>query len=188
MVVAGDKFIRRAFVQTQKWFYLHHLFHFLSMKKFILLAFTACSLVASAQEVRHNKKDGPFNFTVVKDISATDVENQYRSSTCWSFSSLSFLESELIRMGKGRMNLSEMFVVRNTYADKADKHVRMQGKVNFGPGGAFHDMTNCLRNHGAVPEEVYPTTYMDGTDKPKHGELDEKHQSIPGCAGKTAKR
>jgi bleomycin hydrolase len=83
------------------------------------------------------------------------VLDQAQSGTCWSFSSLSFFESELLRMGKPKVDLSEMFVVRNSYADKADKYVRMHGLINFGPGGAFHDVAHVIKNYGIVPRKVY---------------------------------
>ena len=105
-------------------------------------------------------------------LPATSVKNQYRSGTCWSFSGLSFLESEMLRKGKDAVDLSEMFVVNHCYKDKARLDVRMQGHINFGGGGAFHDGTYVLKNYGFVPEEVYKGLNY-GTKKHVHGELDE---------------
>ena len=113
-----------------------------------------------------------YEFTIIKDLPSTPVKNQYRSGTCWSFSGLSFFESELLRMGKGEINLSEMFVVRTTYSGKADKYVRMHGNNNFAGGGAFNDVTWTLANYGIVPEDVY-SGLSYGEDKHVHGELDE---------------
>jgi bleomycin hydrolase len=124
---------------------------------------------AQAQTI-NNKKNGGFTFTPEKEISYTSVKNQYRSSTCWSFSTLSFLESELARMGKPVVDLSEMFVVRNTYSIKGEKYVRMQGTINFGPGSEFHDAINILRLKGIVPDQVYPI--KGGLSKPEQGEAD----------------
>lgn len=113
------------------------------------------SLSAMAQPLT-NKKDSEYKFTVVKSLEATPVQNQNQTSTCWSFSSLSFFESELIRMGKGKdYNLSEMFVVNKVYSLKADNYIRMHGKTNFGEGGGFPDAIHVLRHYGMVPEEVY---------------------------------
>lgn len=110
---------------------------------------------ANAQE-RTNKKDSEYKFTVVKNNEATAVQNQNQTSTCWSFSSLSFFESEMMRLGKGKdYNLSEMYVVRQVYPLKADNYVRMHGKTNFGEGGGFPDVLHVLKNYGMVPEEVY---------------------------------
>lgn len=112
-----------------------------------------------------------YTFTDVKRLPASPVKDQYRSGTCWSFSGLSFFESELMRMGKGEYNLSEMFVVSNCFAEKAVKYVRMDGTINFGSGGGFNDVTMTLGKFGIVPEEAYPGLNY-GTDKHVHGESD----------------
>ena len=110
-------------------------------------------------------------FKDVKILDNTSVKNQYRSGTCWCFSGISFFESELLRMGKGEMDLSEMFVVRNSYAEKAKRYVRMHGNLNFAGGGAFNDVSWTLKNFGIVPEPAYPGL-MYGEEKHVHGELD----------------
>ena len=112
-----------------------------------------------------------------KRIKTTSVKNQYRSGTCWAFSGISYFETELLRMGKGEFDLSEMFVVRNIYSDKAIKYVRLHGHMNFGAGNEFYDVEYVLRNYGIVPEEVY-TGLNYGTDKPVHGEMDKVLESF----------
>lgn len=125
------------------------------MKTVRILFLLAISAQLFAQPLT-NKKDSEYKFTVVKSIEATAVQNQNQTSTCWSFSSLSFFESELIRMGKGKeFNLSEMFVVNKVYSLKADNFIRMHGKTNFGEGGGFPDAIHVLKHYGMVPEEVY---------------------------------
>lgn len=122
-------------------------------KFFAALSFL--SLTITAQE-KTNKKESEYKFTVVKSLENTPVQDQNQTSTCWSFSSLSFFESEMIRMGKGNdFNLSEMFVVNKVYSLKADNYIRMHGKTNFGEGGGFPDAINVLKNYGMVPEDVY---------------------------------
>ncbi|MCC6372280.1 MAG: aminopeptidase [Bacteroidia bacterium] len=114
------------------------------------------AFLAPAQPASTNKKNSEYNFVVVKNLEATPIQNQNQTSTCWSFSSLSFFESEMMRMGKGKeFNLSEMFVVRNVYPLKADNFVRMHGKTNFAEGGGFPDAIRVLKDYGMVPEEVY---------------------------------
>jgi len=124
-----------------------------------------------AQKTNDTEND---DYVITEDfrIDVTPVKNQYRSGTCWSFSGLAFLEAELIRLGKGNFDLSEMFVVDHCYKDKADRYVRMHGNLNFGGGGAFHDVTYVLKNYGLVPENIYPGLNY-GTDKHVHGEMDE---------------
>ncbi|MCB2220648.1 MAG: aminopeptidase [Bacteroidetes bacterium] len=125
---------------------------------------------AFAQDEGKSEKEG-FTFTMIKDLPVTPVKNQYRSGTCWSFSGTSFLESELLRMGKGEYDLSEMFVVRHAYGEKATKYVRFQGNFNFSGGGAFHDVTHVYTTYGIVPEEVYSGKVI-GEENHIHGEMD----------------
>jgi bleomycin hydrolase len=139
----------------------------------VLTAFFVVSFSFTAiagDEVKKDKKVA-WQFEYVITLPATPVEDQHRSGTCWSFSGLSFLQSEMIRMGKPEVNLSEMFVVWHTYAEKATKHVRVHGNLNFSAGGAFHDVTNMIAKYGIVPESVYDGLEY-GEDKHVHGEMD----------------
>lgn len=144
------------------------------MKKVLLLAALAVvALGASAQKKK--KADEPkkigYTFTDQKINPATSVKNQAASGTCWSFSGLAFVESDLIKNGKGEHDLSEMWIVRHTYLDKAIKYARMHGTVNFAGGGATHDVFNVIDQYGIVPEEAYKGLNY-GTTKHQHGELD----------------
>lgn len=116
------------------------------------------------------KKEG-YKFAMVKELPSTPAKNQYKSSTCWSFSGLSFLESELLRMGKGEYNLSEMFIVYNNYVEKASQYARWQGNVNFAAGGEFHDVLSVIENIGIVPEEAYSGKVI-GEKEHIHNEMD----------------
>jgi aminopeptidase C len=118
----------------------------------ILFAFFLLSL--NAQE--KTKTNGGYQFNVVKELPVTSVKNQSRTSTCWSFSAISFLESELIRLGKGEHNLSEMFIVSNAYFDKADKYIRTSGNINFAPGSSFGDAITIWKSYGIVPDNAMP--------------------------------
>ena len=143
------------------------------MKKIILSALVLVTLSFSAisqQDTITNKKGSNYVFTEVKNLDETSVQNQNRTGTCWSFSALSFFESELIRTGKGEHNLSEMFIVRNAYLGKAENYLRYYGTFNFGEGGAFHDIPWVIRRFGIVPEEVYRGLNY-GSDKHKHSEM-----------------
>lgn len=122
-----------------------------------------------AQDESESKK--AYEFTIIKEVPATSVKNQYRSGTCWSFSSLAFVESELLRLGKGEYDLSDMFVVKKTYEEKAIKYIRFQGALNFSGGGAFHDVFHVIKEYGIVPEEVYDGKVI-GEENHIHGELD----------------
>lgn len=126
------------------------------MKKFIsgAILFVFCVLSVNAQDKA--KEDGGYRFTVVKELKVTPIKNQSRTSTCWSFSALSFLESELIRTGKGEHNLSEMFIVSNAYFDKGDKYIRTSGNINFAPGSSFGDALTIWKSYGIAPESAMP--------------------------------
>ena len=113
-----------------------------------------------------------YKFVKIVDLPATSVKDQYRSGTCWSFSTISFLESEMLRSGRDSVDLSEMYAVRLCYSDKAIKYVRLHGALNFGGGGAFHDVTYVLKKYGMVPESVYKGLDY-GQNNHVHGELDE---------------
>jgi len=123
-----------------------------------------------AQDTLVNKPGSQYRFTKIASAEATSVQDQCRTSTCWSFSSLSFFESELIRRGKGKHNLSEMFIVRNAYIEKAINYIRMNGKINFDQGGEFHDIPLVIKKYGIVPEEVYKGTNY-GEEKHNHNEM-----------------
>jgi len=137
----------------------------------ILLFF--CNMAIQAQE----KKDTSYKFTLIKELPHTSVKDQYRTGTCWSFASASFIESELLRMGKPEVDLSEMFLVNHCYRDKADRYVRMQGNTNFGSGGLLHDMLYVMKNYGLVPESSYPGLNY-GEKKHVHGEVDNLLKNI----------
>ncbi len=141
-------------------------------KRTMLLVFiTGSLLMASANLSNAQEKKEGYVFTIDKQLPATSVKNQYRSGTCWSYSTISFLESELLRMGKGDHDLSEMFVVYNTFVDKANNYVRWHGDANFDSGGESHDVIDEIRKNGIVPDEIYSGNVI-GEKNPVHGEMD----------------
>lgn len=101
----------------------------------------------------------------------TGVKDQANSSTCWSFASNSFIESELQRLGRGPFDLSEMFVARYSYLRKIETHLRLKGGNFFTPGGQYHDVMWVLKNHGMVPESAYPGL-KNGKIYHDHADLD----------------
>lgn len=144
------------------------------MKKLLILTLCLLSIGAMGQK-KSNKEEAkpaqPYTFTDMKTVPSTGVKNQASSGTCWSFSGLGFIENELLKNGKGEHDLSDMWIVRNVYFDKAIKYARMHGVANIGGGGAAHDVANTIDRYGIVPEDVY-TGLQYGTDKHIHGELD----------------
>jgi len=110
-------------------------------------------------------------FTMKKDLPCTSVKNQNATSTCWCFSGISMLESELIRIGKKPTDLSEMFIVRHTYEKKAQMYARMHGSSTFAGGGEYGDVLNGWREVGLVPDAAYPGLNY-GEIKHNHSEMD----------------
>jgi bleomycin hydrolase len=96
-----------------------------------------------------------YEFQSVKDIEANPVISQDITGTCWSFSTTSFLEAEIIRLTGKKIDLSEMYNVRNTYPKKAWNYVMRQGKAQFGEGGLAHDVINSAKDYGIVPQSIY---------------------------------
>ena len=143
------------------------------MNKFITLAALGlCFSSINAQEAKEDKKaEEGFVFTTIKENPITSIKNQNRSSTCWSFSSVAFFESELLRQGKGEFDLSEMFIVHHTMEERAVNYVRYHGDASFSPGGSFEDIVACYRQHGLVPQDAMPGI-MYGDSLPVHNELD----------------
>ncbi|MDR0836224.1 MAG: C1 family peptidase [Tannerella sp.] len=115
----------------------------------VILIISLITTNIQAQEVKE------YEFTTVKELKITPVKNQSRSGTCWAFSGVGFIESELLRLGKGEYDLSEMFVVNKSYIDKADKYVRLHGFLNYAQGGSFHDVLYVFKHYGALPESIY---------------------------------
>ena len=132
--------------------------------KFILsaaLAMTAMSAFAQAD----------YEFTTVRELPVTSIKNQYRSGTCWCFSALSFVESEVLRTKGRTLDLSEMFVVGKSYHDRAVKYVRLDGNLRFAAGSSFGDVFHVINDYGIVTQEAMPG-FNYGTELPVHGELD----------------
>jgi len=112
----------------------------------LLLAFSQLIIAQTKESV----------FKEIVRIPASPVKDQQKTGCCWSFATTSFLESEILKNGKGEYDLSEMYFVRLAYLEKAKYYLLYQGKANFGQGGQAHDVVNIIRKRGVVPESEYP--------------------------------
>ena len=140
-----------------------------------LFAVLLCAVVLlnplNGAAAKDKKDEKPaYQFKTLTEVKRTPVKDQYHTGTCWCFSTISFLESELLRMGKGELDLSEMYVVRRTYPLKALNYIRMQGNANHSQGGQSHDVIDQIRRFGIVPEAVYPGMKIE-ENRHNHGEM-----------------
>ena len=135
--------------------------------KFILAA-AAAAVISSAAFAQEAPE---YEFTTVKANPVTSIKNQYRSGTCWCYSALSFIESEILRTKGVETDLSEMFVVGRSYHDRAVKYVRLDGHLNFAAGSSFGDVLHVIKDYGIIPQSVY-SGFNYGTEMPEQSELD----------------
>ncbi len=142
----------------------------------IALSFGACLFAQDnlVNSLKNNHSENPdFKFTIIKENGATSVKDQGSSGTCWSYSGNSFLESEMIRMGKQPIDLAEIFTARMSYHDKAKLYVLNNGTgITWGEGGALHDVINMFRKYGIVPQETY-TGLVNGQTRNNFAEMSE---------------
>ena len=121
------------------------------------------------------KVDSGFVFTTVDSVAITPVRDQHRSGTCWAFSTLGFLESEVIRMTGKQVEFAPMFVVSKTMMDRATYCVRMYNEPRFAAGGSAYDVIYCMQHYGLVPKSAMPGIRYGSSPAdtlPVHGELD----------------
>ena len=112
-----------------------------------------------------------YKFKTEKQINCSEVKNQANTGTCWSFATASFLESELMRMGHTDVDLSEMYIVRNIYKDKARNYMLRQGKANFSQGSLSHDLMRMVGRVGVMPETAY-SGMLAGESNHNHSEME----------------
>lgn len=151
------------------------------MKKFLTIVLAAAAAIPALAGGRmapvadpeiENPDSTGFKFTDIKINRTGSVKDQNKSGTCWAFSGISTLEDNVMRKGGPELDLSEMFVVRNAYIDKAKKFMRMNGQINFAQGGSWGDVLNMTELYGAMPEEAYPGLNY-GEEKHSHYEMAE---------------
>ncbi|MFK7970262.1 MAG: C1 family peptidase [Bacteroidia bacterium] len=135
------------------------------MKKILVILMLVGLGAAQAQDTIQN-----YIFTPLEEAEVGEVQSQGSTGTCWSYSCHSFLESEMARMDKPMVNLSEMYAVYYTYLAKAENYVRRHGKANFDEGSLGHDVINVLGTEGAVLESSY-SGLLDGSERHDHGDM-----------------
>jgi bleomycin hydrolase len=149
------------------------------LNKCLFLLVVSLPTVVAAQDnlvlkLESNKREmsqqNKYEFTKLINLETTEVRNQASSGTCWSYSTNSFLESEMLRMGKTPVQLAQLYSARKVYEEKAVNYVRLHGSLSWGDGGSCHDVINMYAKYGAMPQSVY-TGLKYGTDKNKFAEF-----------------
>jgi bleomycin hydrolase len=153
------------------------------MNKGLWLGALLLAVGANAQDELIKKVSGnasvnaKFAFTSVVDLEATSVKSQGSAGTCWSYSGNSFVESEMMRLGKQPVDLAEIYTARHIYLGKARNYIMMNGNLGLGDGGETHDVMNMLRKYGAMPQSAY--TFEDyGKGTVKSGDFQKQFKEI----------
>lgn len=139
------------------------------MRKLLLLV--AAIMVSATLFAQEKVKLGAYELTRIVENESTCVKDQHRSSTCWCFCTIGMIENDIIKAGKGTYDLSDMWIVRNTYYEKIVRFVRMHGNLNLSGGGSQQDVINTAKVYGLVPESVYSGNEY-GSEGHVHAELD----------------
>ena len=150
----------------------------------VLIALAATSNVSAQDDLINKVKANQsansknhFTFTDVINLENTSIKDQGSSGTCWSYSGNSFIESEMIRMGKKPVELAQIFTARNAYVEKGKMYVKMHGAVTLGEGGAFHDVMNMYKKYGTVPRSAY-TGLQEGQTRNNFSEMSKMSESV----------
>ncbi|HVN59194.1 MAG TPA: C1 family peptidase [Bacteroidales bacterium] len=151
-----------------------------------LLLVAALALNAQKGQNKSSSSDEGYKFTPVVQLKATPVKDQASTGTCWDFATTSFIESELLRTGKGEFDLSEMYIVRNNYVDRLKDNFEKKGKGNTGEGGQGHDWIIEFTKNGIVPAEVY-TGLNYGSPRHSHWEMNSFLGAVAGVTVKSGK-
>lgn len=138
--------------------------------KSILLSALVCGSMCSAYADVVTPESTGFKFTDTKVVKCTPIKDQYETGTCWCFSVVAFMENEILRTSGKEVDLSEMYVVRSLYPEKAQKFMRMEGEMRFNQGGGVLDVVYAWDKYGMVPEDVY-----NGLN---YGETKHDHQEL----------
>ena len=144
-----------------------NIFSVKSITTFVLIFLSVMGVEAQSDTI----KDVGYQFDTIAVVPTTMVKNQYKSGTCWSFATTSFVETEIMRIDHKKLDLSEMYFVYYAYQSKADSYVRLHGLANFGPGGQAHDVMNVIRHKGMLTEKDFQA-YIPGFSNHVHGEMD----------------
>jgi len=136
-----------------------------------LIASLLCTNLLVAQDKSEESEESGYQFKDTKIVPHSPVKDQHRSGTCWSFAGTSFVESEVLKNSGPKLDLSEMYSVRDAYEKRADSYIRLHGAFNFGPGGEPHQVMKTIADRGMLTDENYSGMTIN-EDLPVHNEMD----------------
>lgn len=140
------------------------------------------SILRDDSRIKEKAEETKTNKQFVVDLSSASLPNktelykqqwynppisQGNTGTCWCFSTTSFLESEVYRINKMQVKLSEMYTVYWEYVEKARRYIRERGNSNFDEGSEGNAVTREWKTYGIVPEEAY-TGLLNGRSYHNH--------------------
>lgn len=99
--------------------------------------------------------------------------SQGNAGTCWSFSTTSFYESEVLRQHGKHVNISEIYSAYCEYLEKAKRYIEKRGDSNFTEGSEGNALARIMKIYGAVPEEAY-SGLIDGRKFHSHAKMVEE--------------
>ena len=130
--------------------------YYWQLRGVLLVSLCVCSLTLAKEKDKKKDPYGPYKFKTKIEIPHTPVKSQDSTGTCWAFATISFLESEHLRIHGDTLDLSEVFVARQVYPKKAENYIRMHGRSNFWEGSLSHDAIGAIQRFGILPESAYP--------------------------------
>lgn len=159
----------------------------MTLLSLLIVSFFSFTVQVNAQDSTSAAAKSAYQFRVATEVPHTPVKNQYRSGTCWSFSGIGHVEAEILRIKAQTVDLSEMFMVRHVYADKAKKYIRLHGNLNLASGGGFSDIFHVIKNYGLITEDAYSGLVI-GEENHVHGEMDEVLKAYTNAVMKNSNR
>ena len=144
------------------------------------------SIMKDVRDAREKKTTSRSDKSFVVDLSTSQLPNkidlykniqwhnppisQGNTNTCWCFSTTSFLESEVYRISKMKVKLSEMYTVYWEYVEKTLRYVRERGNSAFAEGSEANAVTRMWKKYGIIPESDF-TGLPDGRKFPSHSDM-----------------
>ena len=103
----------------------------------------------------YSNKDIPKSLEEFKIVEYNEPISQGNTGTCWCFSTISFFESEIYRISKKSIDLSELYPVYFEYIEKVREYIKTRGVSHFGQGSETNAVQRMMKIYGIVPFEAY---------------------------------